>query len=159
MKNINSCSTTRHGVMLGRGICGAPPGVIRGKSEVQYRSKESVFIKNIQIPTINLNLARTVGMRKTLKHPEFSLMSPMPFEKNAEIIKRLINHVIAGHVFMEEEVLHGNAVYEGKPVTLGFLFSGSKSDSEFSVHFFDENAQYIGFPTQEQIDWVGKNKG
>ena len=158
MKNTISCSSTRHGVMLNRGICKARPGVFRGKAEVQYRNKASVVIKNFLIPTLNLNQARTFGMRKALKHPEFSLMSPMPLEKNTEIVKKLINHVIEGHVFMEGEVLHGDASYEGKPVTLAFILSGSKSDAELSVLFFDENEQYIGFPTQEQIDWIGKNK-
>ena len=121
-----------------------------------FGRKSAISIKGYQIPELNLNAACTSGLWEICKHPNFKIMSPMPNEKNAEILVKLINHVFAGHVFMEEEVLHGDASYDGKPVTLAFMLFGSKSDSEFSVHFCDENGKYIGFPTQEQIDWVGK---
>ena len=113
--------------------------------------KSAVVIKGFKIPELNLNGVCTIGLWEACRHPNFEIMSPMSIDKNAEIMVKLVNHVTAGHVFMEEEVLRGDANYDGKPVTLGFMRLGHKDKSVFNVMFLDENDRYMGFPTCEQM--------
>ena len=155
MKNsANSFSIPQNGNMMYKKDGRSFPGIRSGKTSENIK----IQIKSIDMPALNMNAAETCGMRKYYNHPELRITSPMPFERNVEILKKLMFHIAEGWVFIEGLMIREVTEFEGKPVKVGFVWLGTGSKAVCNVVLYDMQDQYIGFPSPEQITWMNNQQ-
>lgn len=123
----------------------------------KFRTNKAVLIESVEdgFPPHNLSVGCSYGLWEGYKHPNFFVFHPGKKELAEEVIQELVGLVLQGHVFCDEKPFGTFTSTDGQKHLIRGKLYGKGENAAFYVFFVDENGEYIGYPTKEQLKEMG----
>ena len=123
----------------------------------KLRTNKVVLIESVEdvLPGYNMSACCSYGLWEGYNHPNLYVLHPGKKELAQELIQELVAMVVQGHVFSDMKPFGTYTSTDGQKHLLSGKLFGRSENAVFDVFFVDENGEYIGYPTKEQLKEMG----